>query len=826
MLASAAKGNAFSGSLRKTAAAEDGLGDSGRKRRRMSPKRPCASTIASAALVAIVSLVPFVRGLVRGESFYFRDLASIFIPFREYVVEGLRSGELRYWNALDHEGVPLPYPPVSYPLDLVQAVIPGPFGLTLLLALHVPLAALGAFVLARTLGLSRTAAAAAGLIYSLGGFCLSTVNLYVYVEGAAWVPLALAALLRAAEGGRRRFAWAAASMALLVSTMTIEFVAQTIVIAGVLVFRRRETARRLVRVGIPIAVGCALAAPTLLVMREVLRVSGRGAGFDASVTLAQSVHPFTFLQVVVAGLYGDLESPTHSWWGENFFPVGFPYFLSLYLGAAVLTLAWAGLRHGEDVRRRLALLVLLGAVVCLGRYAGMEPLVRALPILGAVRFPVKAYLTVHLALALLAALGVDAMARQPSRAGRSLALVGLGSCALLALGPRLLLLALPDQGSWFVSAFFPVATPWPQRLLWLEAMLRDASVGGLLGGFTGLVGLATATGRLRVERGQWFVVAAAVADLWRAGAGLNPTTRTSFFRLSEEMAPVAASLREGGRVWVCAPEKTSAYWRARAQLSDHELWTFAVRIETFTPHLNMISKVSTAFTEDLTSLVPLPAVPPGENRYDRFAAFADRLRQAGVTRVVSVDPLDSSELRLERVVSPRRIAPLSVFVYQLAGSLPRLAVVESVADGRAGTSATSAAETKREPRADDAASAALGSEGRVSSVVERPGRIELRVDAARPAMVVVRDTWSPGWTALVNGSPTLVEKLNGLHRAVAVPAGRSTVLLEYRPPGLRAGMIVAGLGLLALVLGVVPLGTLRKAAERREKETASRGPGE
>src|SRR6266446_285016 len=95
--------------------------------------------------------------------------------------EGLRAGQLRFWDPYVHEGVPLVYPPVGYPIDLLQALWPGPSAVSLLLALHVPLAAAAFVLLARRLGLSPLAAVGGALVYALGGFLLSTVNLYVYV---------------------------------------------------------------------------------------------------------------------------------------------------------------------------------------------------------------------------------------------------------------------------------------------------------------------------------------------------------------------------------------------------------------------------------------------------------------------------------------------------------------------------------------------------------------------------------------------------------------------------------------------------------------------
>ncbi len=58
---------------------------------------------------------------------------------------------------MNHEGTPLSLPPVGYPLDLLQLLKPDANGISLVLALHVPLAAVAFFVLCRGLGLGRQA---------------------------------------------------------------------------------------------------------------------------------------------------------------------------------------------------------------------------------------------------------------------------------------------------------------------------------------------------------------------------------------------------------------------------------------------------------------------------------------------------------------------------------------------------------------------------------------------------------------------------------------------------------------------------------------------
>jgi hypothetical protein len=90
-------------------------------------------------------------------------------------------------------------------------------------------------------------------------------------------------------------------------------------------------------------------------------------------------------------------------------------------------------------------------------------------------------------------------------------------------------------------------------------------------------------------------------------------------------------------------------------------------------------------------------------------------------------------------------------------------------------------------------------EGRILSTQESSGRIAMDLEADRPTMVVIRDGYAPGWTATVEGSPAPVLRANGRYRAVAIPAGKSHVVLSYRPASLGRGL---GVGLIAaLVIG-------------------------
>ncbi len=98
---------------------------------------------------------------------------------------------------------------------------------------------------------------------------------------------------------------------------------------------------------------------------------------------------------------------------------------------------------------------------------------------------------------------------------------------------------------------------------------------------------------------------------------------------------------------------------------------------------------------------------------------------------------------------------------------------------------------------------------------EHPDRIVLRVTTRAPGLLIVADTWMPGWRATLNGRPVPVFCGDHAFRVVALPEpGRIEVVMTYRAPGLAiGGMISVGsVGLLA-VIGL--RGAVRKRFPRR-----------
>ncbi|MEK7866434.1 MAG: YfhO family protein, partial [Planctomycetota bacterium] len=79
-------------------------------------------------------------------------------------------------------------------------------------------------------------------------------------------------------------------------------------------------------------------------------------------------------------------------------------------------------------------------------------------------------------------------------------------------------------------------------------------------------------------------------------------------------------------------------------------------------------------------------------------------------------------------------------------------------------------------------------------------RVEIRTHAGAARLLVLADTWAPGWTATVDGQEAPIHRVNLWMRGVAVPAGEHDVRFSYRPAWVERGLLASGIGALCVVV--------------------------
>jgi hypothetical protein len=107
---------------------------------------------------------------------------------------------------------------------------------------------------------------------------------------------------------------------------------------------------------------------------------------------------------------------------------------------------------------------------------------------------------------------------------------------------------------------------------------------------------------------------------------------------------------------------------------------------------------------------------------------------------------------------------------------------------------------------------------RADAVRRTPDTLEVTLPDTEGGMLVVNDTYYPGWRAFIDGSPAPILRANGAFRGVRVPAGARSVSFAFEPISFRLGAWASA----ATVGALVVVGLVRSSARspRGGKERA------
>jgi len=81
----------------------------------------------------------------------------------------------------------------------------------------------------------------------------------------------------------------------------------------------------------------------------------------------------------------------------------------------------------------------------------------------------------------------------------------------------------------------------------------------------------------------------------------------------------------------------------------------------------------------------------------------------------------------------------------------------------------------------------------------QPERVVIEASSRYDAVLVLADSWFPGWEATVDDAPATVLRADLFLRAVPIPAGHHQVIFRYNPLSFRLGAMVSGFTLVILV---------------------------
>ena len=215
-------------------------------------------------------------------------------------------------------------------------------------------------------------------------------------------------------------------------------------------------------------------------------------------------------------------------------------------------------------------------------------------------------------------------------------------------------------------------------------------------------------------------------------------------------------------------------------------------------NLNAPASINLRDHERLSELTE--AVPP-ERVAPLFAAFN--------TAYVTSDKDLRRYPGLEPVLTPR--SPVEAYLYRVPGVSPRAYVPAEIEPVGRAEDAIAYLRTAAAPAARVAVGAAdvpLGGiparmRGAVRLTAYRAEEVELDAAMDTAGLVVLTDTFYPGWQAEVDGAATPIVRANYFARGVFVDRGTHRIVFRYTPGSHRAGALVSAIALLIALVVVI-----------------------
>ncbi len=802
---------------------------------------PARSSLAYLLLVEAIVAFTFSDLLEPDRIPLVRDTLFFFVPFKQLLADRLGRGELPLWNPYVYMGTPLLASLVSsalYPLNVLLVLWPFPRAFDLFLLAHYLIGAAGMWAFLREVGVRAAAAGLGSLVFALGGFTVSLMSLTNHLQAAAWAPLALFFWHRyCATPSLGPWVGLTVVGAIQVLAGSPEIFLLTALVVLASTFSHGEpTASRWLGLAASALFIAGLTALQTLPTLEYVASSGRKSALPLAEVVTWSLDPISLFQLLLPHSTSLDPEAARNGLGPMLEREQ-PWLASLYIGLVPLALAIAGMSVLPQ-RWGWSALILVGLVLALGRHTPVLPtLYRELPALfGKFRYPEKFVFLAHLAAAVLAARAADALFRNEASVRRiartaaaTLFAVAAGLSALRWLRPDLYLLVIAPLrgGSSSIPALVPLATD-------LASKADRATV--ILGTFLLLLGLRRRD-LLRPSAFAALVVLLAAADLFSVHRNLNVST--SWRRLREQPALVdAAGLRDSHRrVFLYSKVANSLHGVEPTPLRGLEPLArgslAASGLEETYRHLWRALFLDTPMVEHVETLSGSDAIARESDSELREALRGLSRREAiqllrtfSAEVLIGLEPLEDLE-DLERV---EMHPPSPFFVYRLREPVPKAYLAGRLrsaptdgdgfgqiasADFQPGKDAVVAAlppDWQDAPR--DAADA-----GRVTVLSYRPERLVLEVEASRRALLVLNDSYFPGWRARLDGVEVDVLRANVLVRAVVVPQGCHHIGFFYRPDAFRIGALAS---IVTLGLFVITIVVLRKRI-RRNRSAPLRG---
>lgn len=782
-----------------------------------------------------------------------RDLGPYFIPPRFFWVESLKQGDFPLWNPYQFCGHPFfanPQHAVLYPFNGLFFLLPFDVAFNAVIILHFFLGGLFTYLFLRDLKVDPSGALISGLVFMLSGYFLSVHSLLTILLSSVWTPLIMMFFRRALHRrGVINEMFTALSITLSFLGGGIEIVYGNIFVLLLMVFftsspdgtvlGSEPQHSRFIR-SVPIYWGRVrslliisilflfLSAIQLLPFIELFHHSIRGKGISYQEATIWSFSPKDILLFFLPDAYGYFLDMKKYWvtqcWFKTLYMGGPPFILSLiffllwrHVGEPLCGLHNRAATEGRPYKiylfcndRGLYLsLMLLSLFLSLGHYNPLYPFVfKYVPFFGGIRYPAKFLYIFILVVSITAGLGFHRIAAL-SKEGENRRYRNFFFIFSILCGFFLLFLVLGHKEIEHFLKVREIDSPQFNHLFVNLFHAKRFFFYFVL--FFLMIGVG-----IGAKWKPWtriLLIFFLIADLFGNMGFYGKEKTVDYFQETKIIKKVST---DHGDFRIFSTGKTisldTSVLIAGASPLD-------VLKEKHIPSLHLISRLHDIWGVDV---IRLKRVDDLYKTFTGTPSISDNqlVELYGIRYIVSVTPLEGDprfdlvDARLEGLQGEKGdlLKGNTIKLYQYRNAFPRAWVVEDfkVMDSKEilsvitqkGFNPGQEVLLEEEPEWKGASSPRGTGKNKVEIISEKNNCLRLQVETKKDSLLVLSDTYYPGWEVWVDGSPQKIYQANYAFRAVPLRAGSHQIKFVFDPVSFKWGAGMTLLGILGCIAGL------------------------
>lgn len=730
--------------------------------------RKVVPDFAASMLLLLVTVYFFFPVLFDDKTFFFRDVVKYIIPEKFFIAASFKEGAWPFWNNAVFSGTPflaLMNPSPTYPLYFLFAGGDFISGFNHFMVANHLILVLSVYGLIRFWGASCSIALTSAMMAALGGYYLSLFSLGNHYLSMVWTPLILLTFQKFLLCGKTRF------FLLAVVFLTFQVLGgspETCILSTVLLYFSsvylvpgeasiKGFWPRTLTVGGLVLFAFGLSAFQLLPTYSLVQHSVRDWGLTLQSSVKWSLDPNALTSLVFPkDLAGFMEKTNQSYSEvENL-----SFLPSIFMGTLPAFFLCSGVFLFKTKEIRFWTIVFFtGIFFALGSHNPVYPFLFSwVPLLDMFRYPEKFYFLSAFSLVFLTAFWLKAFTRTSAE----------GKYKMRPLLYLALLLAVGMVG----------IAVW---IHWRNAIMSFICIFALV-----FACRLFYSGSLNAEGFKWTVLALLFLDLMTRNYMLVPMIDRDFYDKEPALVSAVGKYEAGYRVYSGPINQETIPDRSGFPGALNRLLSHIYEKERLFPKLGTIYGLEYA---EGSLGVELKDTWLWVELFGEFSP-EKRIRMLERCNVKYwITPEDDA------ITSHSDSPVLLKKVEILNGVLPRAFIVNKVRQDH------HAHKTYFEENFDPLSEVLLYQsvsiktredfEGRVEEIIYEPNRVTVRSSQNTEGMLVLLDSYFPGWKVKVDGEDGVLYRANHFFRAVKLGPGNHEVEFRFEPVGFRAGMAIS-----------------------------------